>query len=258
MGVYFWQDWYYEESIVYKMNADSSWNLYVPASWISTSWSFWPNYSWKISVDGWTETTYTWNSSSWKKITLSWYTAWSNHTIQIRPTTEWYWWARAYGRVNTSCASYLTEILYDGSYMWFATSATATWNYFRYYLYSWCSSITYSPEEVLPDTVTSIGTYFRVRQFENCTSLTEIKWWKDLSIWNGTQYRNLQYYWCTAMKTVKVLSDVGYSSYGSWTNGALNNAYVTSVSVPSAYLSNFKNTSNQPRAWIDDSKFVWY
>lgn len=273
------------EYIEYKMNADSSWNLYVPVWWYWTSWKSDCPYSWKVSVDGWTETTYTWTSSFWASITLSWYTAGSSHTIKIVPTTESYLWARAYSWYNTSWANKLTEIVYDSSYMWYAVSATDTGNYFRYVTYysctnltkpaeeympdtvttignsfrrseyAQCSSLTYAPEEVLPDTVTSIGTLFRDQEFTYCTALTEIKWWKDLSIGNNSYYRRYQFSNITSNKTVKVLWNVWYNSYNQDT---LQNSYVTSVSVPSAYLTNFKNSSNYPWVWITDSKFIWY
>lgn len=246
--------WPATESIVYKMNADSSGNLYVPVGWYAHSTSSYWSYDWNVSVDWGTATNYSWTWSSGWSITLSWYTAWSSHTITITPTTEAYWWALAYWWRNTAWAAYLTEVVYDWSYMGYWESATSTWYYFRYYQYRWCTSLTSAPEEVLPDTVTSIGGYFRYGQYYWCTVLTEIKWWKDLSI-GGSYYRYRQFYNCTASKTVKVLSDVWYASYNADT---LQNSYVTTVSVPSAYLSNFTWSSKYPRRSITDSKFVWY
>ena len=273
------------EYIEYKMNADSSWKLYAPISWIWHDWWNYSNpYSWKISVDWGTATTYSWTWSAGWTIQLSWYTSWSNHTVKIVPTTESYWWALAFWFNQTSIKGYLTEIVYDASYMWYAISATDTWDYVRYlqyrwctlltkpaeeYMpdtvttiwksfrgsqYSWCTGLIYSTEEALSDNVTTIWNSFRANQYNGCTSLTEIKWWKDLSIWNN-YYRHYQYSGCTSNKTVKVLSDVGYNSSNQNT---LQNDYVTSVSVPSAYLTNFKNSSNYPRTWITDSKFIWY
>jgi hypothetical protein len=327
------------------MNADSNGNLYVPVGWCKHNWSAWASYDWNVSVDWWTSTNYSWTWSDWWSITLSWYAAWSNHTITITPTTEEYWWALAYGWITTAWVTYLTEVVYDWSYMWYWESATSTWNNFRRSQYYWCTSLTTAPAEVLPDTVTSIWnnfrhyqyynctsltaapaevlpnsvtsiwssfryyqyiwctslttapaevlpssvttiwthfrafqynwctslttagtealpnsvtsiwTYFRARQYYWCASLTEIKWWKDLSIGNNSYYRHNQFYNCTSSKTVTVLSDVWYASYGS---GTLSNSYVTTVYVPSAYLSNFTWASVQPRSSIDDSKFIWY
>ncbi len=286
MGVYLWQDIQYPtESIVYKMKADSSWNLYIPLLWRTTSWNQSCSYNWQVSVDGGAETQYsgTWSSSN-PQITLSWYVAWSNHTIMIRPTTENYLWARAYCWYWASFVANLTEIVYDWSWMGYATNASASWNYFRYYQYSWCTSITKPADEYMPDTVTGISnyfrqsqydwctsllyaceeklndnittiwTYFRQRQYAFCTSLTQIKWWKDLSVWSN-YYRQAQFNGCTSNKTVKVLSNVWYPAYDA---NALVDTYVTSVSVPSAYLSNFVSSTSQPRTWITDSKFVWY
>lgn len=281
IGEYSWA--YKWEYIEYKINADSGGRLYIPLGWFSTSGSQDCSYSWKVSVDGGTETTYSWTGASWTYITLSWYGANTNHIIKIVPTTEDYWWARAY--CWNSSSNYITEIVYDSSYMWYAVSATDTWDNFRYYQYYWCTQLTKPAEEYLPDTVTTIGgsfrrweyrnctalTYaseeslpnsvtsiwgsFRYQQFNGCSALTEIKWWKDLSIGNSTNSRRNQFYNCTSNKTVKVLSDVWYNSYSQST---LENDYVTSVSVPSAYLTNFKNSSNYPWVWIDDSKFIWY
>ena len=272
------------EYIEYKMNADSNGRLYVPRWWMSTAGGYNCPYSWKVSVDGWAETTYTWTSNYWSSITLNWYTAGSSHTIKIVPTTEDYLRARAYSWIETTWRTYLTEIIYDSSYMWYAFSAINTGSYFRYQIYSWCSnitkpakeylpdtvttigdnfrwseytsctSLTYAPEEVLPNSITNIGTYFRTRQYYYCTALTEIKWWKDRSIGNS-YYRSDQFKDCTSNKTVKVIGYIGYASY---TSDTLPNSYVTSVSVPSVYLTSFKNTTNQPWYNITNSKFIWY
>lgn len=275
-----------KESIIYKMNADSSWNLYVPTAWCWTNGSRWVAYSWKVSVDDGAETTYTWTSANGGKITLSWYTAWSNHTITIKPTTENYLWARAYcWYITSSLRANLTEIVYDGSYMGYAVSATDTGNFFRSDIYDWCTSITQwvkenlpdtvttiwtyyrqmeyywctsllkAEEECLPDSVTSVWDYFRDRQYYNCTSLNEIKWWKDFTS-TTTGYRDSQFNGCTTNKTVKVLNDVRYVASSS--QYTLRNDYVTSVSVPSAMLSSFKSSTYLPRVNISDSKFVWY
>ena len=272
------------EYIEYKMNADSRGRLYVPVWWYWTWWYANCSYSWNVSVDWGAGTTYSWTWSSGWSITLSWYTAGSSHIIKITPTTESYLWARAYWWQSTAWATYLTEIVYDASYMWYAVSATDTGYGFRETIYTWCSnltnsadeylpdtvttigkdfryleynscsSLTYASEESLPDSVTSIWTWFRSNQYSVCPALTEIRWWKNLSIWNS-YYRNQQFHKCTSNKTVKVISDVWYNSDDQNT---LQNDYVTSVYVPSAYLTNFKNASNNPWVWITDSKFIWY
>lgn len=397
--------WHATESIEYKMNADSSGNLYVPVGWYNESpISRNAVYDWNISVDWWQSTNYSWTWSAWWSITLSWYTAWSSHTIKITPTNATNWWALAYWRTDTAWAPYLTDILYDGSYIGYGGGATSVNHYFRYSQYKWCTALTaaakevlpdwitvmgsyfryaqyewctslttaakevlpntltniqadfranqyswctsltttavevlpssvtsmlsdfrswqYSwctslraaavevlpttvtdigahfrswqyrwctsltvaanevlpssvtsiwssfranqyrectslttiPVEVLPDTVTSIWNYFRGYQYRWCTALTTISWWKDLSI-GGKNYRRQQFYQSTASKTVKVLSDVWYASYDSDT---LANSYVTTVSVPSAYLSNFTWASIEPWVSIDDNKFIGY
>lgn len=291
-AVYLWENkvrpsWptYPTESIVYKMNADSNGRLYVPIWWSDSTWGKSATYSWEISVDWWAETTYSWTWSQNSSITLSGYTSWSSHTIMIKPTQESYQWARAFWWNWTAGRTYLTEILYDGSYMWYGISATNTWDYFRYLQYSGCTNLINSAEEYMPDTVTtiwerfrayqyynaskvlysseealssnisSINYYFRQNQYTWCSSLNEIKGWKDINAnLVLSQYRYQQYHDCNTNKTVKVLSDV-------WTHAdstSLNHNYVTQVKVPNAYLNNYINTGYYPRTSFADSKFVWY
>jgi len=166
---------YYPESIVYKMNADSNWKLYVPVAWCSTWWSYNCAYNWKVSVDDGAFTTYSGTWSSGGTIQMSWYTVGTNHTITITPTTEAYQWCRAFWFINVSASikALLTDILYDGSYMGYWVSATDTWAYFRYNQYAWCTWLTNIPEkEYMPNTVTTIWSNFMQAQYQWCTSLT--------------------------------------------------------------------------------------
>ncbi len=339
MAIYMWRE--PTEIIIYKFKA-FNWKIIIPIWWLNHSWWYW-SYNWKVSIDWWQETTYSGTWSSWGSIQLSWYNTWQEYEVTISPVTEWYWWALCFWWMNVTYSSMLTEIVYDGSYMWYWESATSTWNrfrqnqyrwctwlikipdevlpvtvtsvwdnfrtwqyywctslttpanevfpntitsiwnYFRQSQYSWCTSLTvpanellstvttiwssfryatyygctnltYAAEEVLPNSVTTIWDYFRWEQYQNCTALSEIKWWKDKNI-GASYYRQDQFNWCTTNKTVKVLSDVWYRAYS---NNTLPNSYVTTVSVPSTYLSNFINASNPPRSVITDSKFVWY
>lgn len=195
--------WYPTESIVYKMNADSSWNLYVPLSWRKPGWWVGNAYSWKVSVDGWAETTYSWTWSNGGSITISWYTSWSEHIITIKPTTETYWWALAYWWTITSGRTYITEILYDGSYMGYATSATDTWNNFRYQQYNGCTNLKNAAEENIPDTVTTIWNSFRASQYNWCSSLVTIY---DENIGSSVKtiwanFRSNQYASCTSLQS---------------------------------------------------------
>lgn len=284
MAIYMWREYVPpRESIIIKIKADSSGVLKIPVAWYNTSWSQRSVYNWKVSVDDWAETTYSWTWSATAITIATWLTANSEHKVMITPTTEDYLWARAFWFSSSWVETLLTEVIYDWSYMWYGSSATYTWDYFRYlqyystsivtapdeYLpdtvtsiwrefrgsqYYQCKSLLAAPEEVLPSSVTSIYLYYRAGQYYGNSALTEIKWWKDLNIWN-TYYRENQFNSCNANKTIKVLSDVWYASYSA---GTLSNSYVTQVQVPSAYLSNFKNSSNNPRVNIDDSKFVWY
>lgn len=272
------------EIIIYKMNADSNGNLYVPVGWYNHSW--WPycEYDWNVSVDWWPASNYRGTWSAQGSITLSGYTSWVNYTITITPTTKTYWRALAYWRKLTAWASYLTEVVYDWSYIWYWESDTSTWDFFRANQYYQCTSLTTLPEETLPNWVTSIWSYFRYYQFYGCTSLTAtsieilpdtvtsigssfragqywqdtwlntITWRKDLSIgWND--YRLQQFARGSSNKVVTVLSDVGYPSYSQST---LRNADVATVRVPTTYLSNFTWASVYPRTSISDWKFVGY
>lgn len=289
-SVYIWstkvRPIYPERSLVYQMNADSSWNLYVPTWWYTVSWSQGVSYGWRISVDGWDAESYSWTWSYQSKITLGWYTAWTNHTIMITPISSYYWWLRAYCWEGVTGRDKVTALLYDGDPIWYTAWPGWTGSHYKYRQFYWCSnlvsipdkevildematiwdrfcwwqfaycrSLTRTLEESLPSSLTTIWQSFRYYQYYTCTNLSEITWWRDLSIWNS-YYRQYQFGDCTTNKTVKVLSNVWYSSYDS--NNVLNNSYVTSVSVPSAYLSTFQSTGNNPRVWITDSKFVWY
>jgi len=258
------------ESIVTKQKADSSWNIYIP---------YWDT-NWKVSIDD--VVVQNW----WSSYSFWWYTADTEHIVKIEPITLNYWRAKNYqwSKRTTAMSNTVIEIIQDKSYIWFADSATDTWTYFRKseyhncsqlinaaeeYLpdtvttirvyfrnnqYYGCSKITEAPEEALPNTVTSIWTYFRANQYYNNTSLTSIKWWKDLDLGYIGNYRVYQFMGCDQQKTVKVLSDV-------WTeadSSSLNNNNVSEIQVPTAYLSNFINSTKYPRRNIADSKFVWY
>lgn len=274
-----------EEKIVLKIRANNQWWVPIPVAWYTASSSYWAPYNWYYQVDDWAKYTASWTSRSggyfWA---LTWATPWSDHIVTITPVTEGYWWARAFSFNSTWVESLLQEIIYDSSYMGYAVSETSTWNSFRDYQYFWCSSLTTPPEEYLPNTVTTIWNHYRRRQFMSCTSLTksaveelpssvttiwtnfrsqqystcsalsEIPWWVDLSVW-WANYRYQQYYQSTASKTVKVLSNVWYASYDALT---LQYWPVTQVQVPSAYLSNFKSSTINPRVNIPDDRYVWY
>lgn len=216
------------ESIVIKVLANNSWNLVIPLKWYTSSWNQNCPYDWKVSVDNWAETSYSW--TGWWTLTIAtWFVAWSEHLVIIKPTTVVYQWARAFGTDWWWEAQYITEIIQDNSYIWYWVSATDAWWYFRAWQYQACSNITHIPEENLPDTVTTIWEWFRAAQFHG-TSITQTVqevlpdsvttiWWRyrrDLyretkitipakevmsdnvtSIW--TYFRSRQYYWCTLL-----------------------------------------------------------
>lgn len=270
-----------EECVIYKIKAINGWQIYIWTHWANYSWSRNAPYSRYISVDGWPETLYTW--TWWTRITLTWYTNYQIYTVKIRPSVVDYWWARACWWWNSWAQdTVLMEIVYDGSYIWYAASATDTWNYFRAYQYIKCTQITQAPEEYLPDTVTTIWTYFRNSQYYQstqlpaspmeclpnsvtsiwaefrwsqyayCSNIKAINWWKDLNIWNSG-YRYSQYssaWWPLKMRVIWNVWYTGYYNY--WFSD------VPSVWVQSDYLSNFKSNSSTPRSSITDDNFHGY
>lgn len=275
-----WEELYIDrEYIEYKIITGADALVWIEWYWIWNTWERNNSFDWYVSVNWWVEVHATW--PAWANI--SWPRSYNEEvTVRIRPATRTYWWARAFWWYWNPHNS-ITEVIFDWSYMWYADSATDTWNYFRSNQYNWCAMLRNAPEEYLPDTVTTIGTYFRNQQFYwcsilpyapveslpnnvfsigwsfrngqygNCTWLTQIRWWKDINLTVST-YRVDQFAWCTNNKTVKVLSDAMASS----STDTLDNDYVTQVKVPTTYLNNFKNFNDAPRSLISDSKFVWY
>lgn len=355
----------------------SGYSLYIPVNYRPRNESWWQAYDWNIIIDGKNplrRTGVAAASAAVRRLQFS-ATPWLHHITIMPYWGATYWWAKAFKYMNDSYAkSTLINIIYDESYMWYADSATDTWDYFRAWQYQWCNNLTNCPdeilpstvttvwiwfrqnqysqcasltsipnevlpsvvnsigasfrqeqysycnsitsvptevfsplvtsidnnfrywqysrctwllvpsievlnsnitsiwdsfrynqygnctnltlaeEEVLPNTVTSIGTGFRRLQYTTCTSLSQIKWIIDYNIGSGN-YRTYQFGWCSANKTVKVLSWVWYNWAAA---NALYNDRVTQVSVPSAYLQNFIDTTNNPRWSITDSKFIWY
>lgn len=208
------------ESIITRQKADSAWQMYIP---------YWdPN--WKVSIDD--VVVQNW----WSSYAFWWYTADTEHIVKIEPTTLNYWRAKNYkwSQRTWPIRNTVIEIIQDKSYVWFADSATNTWNnfreneyrwctnlintaeeyipdtvttiwnYFRYYQHSGCRLITKAPKEVLPNTVTSIWSYFRAYEYLSCNALTESA--EEVlpntitSIWN--YFRNEQYSSCSALKNI--------------------------------------------------------
>lgn len=300
MSVYVWTkelvsaaigSWPNDEYIEYKILATSEGKLYIPTTWTNhtsrSSGTVWADYNWKVYIDWVYGITVSWTagSSSGKLLSGS-FTAWQEYTIKIVPVTIDYWWALAYCWywASSTYKSLLTEVTHCNTYVWYALSATDTWNYFRYWLFYTCTTLTSIEDEYMPDTVktvwtdfrgnefywctgltkaakeaysssiTSIWNYFRELQYSWCTNITEVPCWIDSSV-GSSWYRNSQFNGCTKQKTVKVYSDVWYAAV---TDSTLSNSYVSTVYVPSAYLNNFKNSTKRPWVNITDSKFTWY
>lgn len=188
------------EQIVFKMMADNNWDLYVP---ISNEYTSGMKYKWRISIDWWNYNNYNWDVTYRSMLNIgSWYTPLSEHTITIKPQVIEYRWAWWFNFENTNCASLLTEVLIDWSYIGYAQSETNTWSYFRLSQFYWCSNLRAVPDEYMPNTVTTIGAGFRDNQFDGCTSLVSAP--KEAfsnavtTIQQGI-FRYQQYRWCTSL-----------------------------------------------------------
>lgn len=282
MSILVWKEDINREYIEYKCMSDNWWLVRVPASWYNNEWQQNCYHNWIVTVNWWTPVTMSWYWWPWANI--SW-PRWANEEVTVRITpasTPTYWWARAFWWHNF-WHQYITEVIFDWSYMWYADSATNTWDNFRYYQYYWCYSLTVPPEEYLPDTVTNIWDSFRAGQFvscgityspeeclpasvsyvwhqfrssqyAHCNSLSEIRLFKDYTWTKFSWYRDYQYYECNTNKTIKV-----FNMYPQASNYTIfDNAYITQVQVPSAWLNDYINFNDVPRNQITDSKFVWY
>lgn len=129
---------------------------------------------------------------------------------------------------------------------------------FRYWQYNHSTlSVASAAIEVLPDSVTSIWEEFRSLQYRH-SWITNIRWWKDLAIGNA-DYRLDQFLDCT-VSTITVLSDVWYPM-ASRDQTAVSWGWLqwATVNVPNAYLSNFVNSTLDPRDKVyPKTLFVWY
>lgn len=203
------------EYIEYVIEADSYGKIYIPTCWYSINGYINCPYNWKVSIDGWTATTYSGTGGS--NISLSWYTAGQEYSVKIEPVVEGYWWARAYWWYGSSWAGNLKSITYDGSYIWYGMSDTDPWNYFRYQQYRGCSKIESAPAEYLPNTVTSTWNSFRTGQYYGCSNLEILpaEFLPNSITTINTGFRNSQYYGC---KTTSAVTECIPSSVTSISN----------------------------------------
>lgn len=236
-----------EESIVIIMMTDSNGDLKIPVAWCNRTSSQDAPYNWKVSYDWWSETTYSWTGSASAIAIWSWLVANTTHIVVIKPVVEDYGWALAFWFRLSWVQDLLQSVVYDWSYKWYWVSSTYVWDQFRARQYYWCTSLTKAPEEVLPSSVTNIGTYFRYYQYYWCTSLTtapeevlpssvttignhfrerQHNWCTSLtkapeealpsSVTNiGSSFRAYQYYWCSILNEIKWWIDLsrGNNSY---------------------------------------------
>ena len=222
---YDWTNWaeLMEESIVIKVAALSDWTLRIPS--VST-------HDWDVIVDWGTATRY--SDSSMTTTVATWLTPDSEHTVIIMPHTIWYWWAIGFNyRDAIEVAQSLKGVIFDRTYMWFASSSTSTGNSFRSWEYANCRNLTTPVQEYLPNTVTSIWAnfrswqyahswvtttayeelptsvvsiwaYFRASQYEDCTSLTTATETPLGTASALANFRDSQYYWCTSLTSVSI------------------------------------------------------
>lgn len=181
--------------------------------------------------------------SSW------WYFYTYDEAISDNVTTIWNSFRESQFSHCTSLWIPWAEVLPNG--------LTTIWNDFRKAQFYYCAIDSHKAvAEALPDTVTSIWTWYREIMY-NHTWITQIQWWKDLSIWNS-YYRN-SYCYNESIDTIKVVGDVWYPMY---MDTPLDMAWLqnlTQVEVPNAYLSNYQNTTVEPwNSVYPKSKFIWY
>lgn len=186
------------EYLEFKIKADSNWDIKIPVAWYSTTWTQDCAYDWMVSVDGADTVEYTWTGST-TPITVWTWEAWSEHRIIIYPKVVDWWWGRAFWFYNTWIETLLTEFIHD-SFKCFATSYTATWDYFRYSTFRGCTALT-SIYERLPSSVTAIGNYFHWYDYYGCTTLVNIQ--HEVvpyisSMW--TYYRQYMFYNCSSIQ----------------------------------------------------------
>lgn len=189
-----------EEYIEYQYRSFNSFGrqaVLIPCGWYDHNGQITYIHDWYISIDG--GEPFRNNSSTW------WFARYVDnsglHTIKITPVVATYWWALAFwwSGVTGSYVNGLERVTYDDSYMWYAVSATDTWDYFRYQQYKGCSSLNRITAETLPNSVTTIWDYFRAQQFMNTrlqyAYFTTAEAMPDsvTSIW--THFREEQYRW---------------------------------------------------------------
>ena len=251
-----------EERIDIEIEIQNGSTIYIPTN-ASYATGDTVSYDWDISVNWWTAVRYTGTATQWTAayISLSWYT--TGQTYSVRITPHWvptYWWAKAFRYKQGSWRHDLKRIIYDSSYMWYADSATNTWDYFRAWQYDWCDALLNIPDEVLPSTVTTIWNYFRYRQYRWCsvidTPSVEVMPSTVTSIWSN--FRDSQYSWCYHLTTAanEVISS-GISTipndFRAW---QYYNCYdittVGSEALPSNITSIWDNFRGMQYDWCSD------
>lgn len=196
-----------EEKLTLRIRADGNGDIYVPTAWYSTDGIQECGYEWRVKVDWWGWTNYSWLwSSSWK--VRVWYglSPLSVHTITITPRYDEYGWLRAFWYKGTDIASSLINIISDKSYKGYANSEVDAGNYYKAYQYYWCTDLINTDEELLPDTLEIIGDYYRYYEYAWCTSLisnAEERILKTVKvIWD--YYRAYQYQNCTSINKINM------------------------------------------------------
>ena len=223
------------ESIVVKVRAYNNWELYIPIS--RPYWAPDSSYNWNVSIDGWTNVSYSGTTSYRWYITIGTWYAWnSEHIVVITPVTVSYWWAKAFNYYSVSINNSLREVIQDMSYIWYAESATNTWDWFRAYQYYY-TPITTFPDEVLPNTVTTIWDWFRAGQYnlarwDQMTAYpAEVLPSSVTSIWD--HFRDWQY--ATSHTQIPAAAEVLPSSVTwIWThfrNGQYNGSQITAAAT---------------------------
>ena len=239
-------------------------SIYVPVGWVGHNWvdvynpSLVTTHNRRVSVDWGEEVQH--NSETWAfavRVDEAW-----THTVKIRPVVEEYWRALAYSWWFQSDAikDSLRDIIYDWSYMWYAVSATNTWDWFRAYQYARTNTrhhlrFTHPAQETMPATVTTIWDYFMYCMYQNgeqlTSSSTEVMSSSVTTIWNYFSYR--QYYYCGDLTLWSGLSEAMWNSvttiwnsYREWQFSGCNSNVNPLAEVMS---SNVTSIGNNFRSW---------
>ncbi len=271
-------------------NLINAYEEYLPATVLDT-WTYFrcDQYHDCVSlVTPWTESapnSITEIKAHFREHQYDWCSSLTNSSVEVMPNTvtviwdHFRWWQyRNCINITTAAAEVMPPNL------------VTIYEHFRCNQYEWCSNLVTLSDEVMPDTVTTIYTQFRLCQYRNCPKITrtakealsssissiqyhfrhqQYQWdtWITLVSWiqappaslNHNYCRYLQFDWAlntTTPATVYVYWPIVETE--QWWNFWFTDAKISVVYVPLSLLEAYKNSTDNMRKNISDSKFVWY